>query len=115
MPAPTGQPVMDVTLFVAEGRQHQGTKAKIAYTVLTTPLGGTPAGVVIKVFDVTERNQYQDVTSVVMPSGSASVAGDIITLPLLQLLTAWHLYWVEVLWTFGGNTFVRFIEVQAGR
>ena len=44
-----------------------------------------------------------DVKSTVMPSGSASVATTIISLPSLTLLTAGQRYEIRVLFTISGN------------
>jgi len=100
---------------VKQGRIGQGVDEKIAYTINTTPWGGTPVVAAFKAFDITSGRQYDDVTAIVFPSGTTSVSGDVITLPLLQLLTLDHVYRVEVKWTFGGNTFECFLEVLAER
>ena len=103
------------TRRVVQGQQLQGVAEKIAYTLTTTPWGGTPANVVVAAFDITRADQYETVTATVFPTGSASVSGDVITLPLLQALTRRHLYRVEVLWTNSGNTFEAYFEVLAER
>lgn len=98
---------------VVQGRQIQGEDEKIAYKITTTPWASSPASPTVVVKDV--RADYADVTSTVMPSGSPAVAGDVITLPLLQLLTAGRVYRVEVKFTSGGNTFEPYFEVLAQR
>lgn len=77
---------------VAEGIQTQGAQERIAYPIMVTP---APASIVeVAVYDMT--GETSDVTATVLPSGSASIAGSVITLPLLRDLTANHLYRVEV-------------------
>lgn len=94
---------MTKTREVKEGIQYQGVDEKIAYTITTTPWGSTPASLQVKVFSIATSGARTDVTSTVMPTGSASASGDIITLPLLQALTADVLYRVEVKFTDSGN------------
>lgn len=100
---------------VKQGRQFQGVDEKIAYTLTTTPWGGTPVVAAFKAFDVTGPRQYDDVTATVFPTGTTSVTGDVITLPLLQALTVYHVYRVEVRWTYGGNTLEAWFEIEAER
>ncbi|MFQ5435377.1 MAG: hypothetical protein ACE5FD_10920 [Anaerolineae bacterium] len=95
---------------VTEGLQYQGEDEKIAYTISTTPWGSSPTSISAVVKDVS--NAATDVTGTVMPTGSPSAAGDVITLPLLQALTAAHLYRVEVKFTCSGNTFEAWFYVQ---
>lgn len=98
---------------VAEGRQYQGEDESIAYKLTTTPWGTAPSSVVVVVKDV--NNAYLDVTSTVMPTGSPSVVGDVITLPALKLLTRDHTYRVEIKFTAQGNNFEPYIMVSGQR
>lgn len=103
---------------VEEGRQYQGVDEELAYTIETTKWGkgATPTSISAKVFDYTEATQaYADVTSTVMPTGSPSAAGTVITLPVLKLLTLDHLYRVEVKFTCNSNVFECYIWVYAER
>lgn len=100
---------------VREGRQAQSANEKIAYTLTTTPWASTPTVTALSAYDITGPRQYDPVTSTVFPTGSSSVAGDVITLPLLQALTAGHVYRVVVQFTSGGNTFEAYFDVQAER
>jgi hypothetical protein len=97
---------------VTEGRQPQGVDEEVAYTFSTTTYGGSPTSVSFKVYD--DSDSFADVTSTVCP-GSASVVGDIITLPKLKLLTLNHLYRVEVKFTAGGNVWEPYFTVLAER
>ncbi len=97
---------------IAEGPQPQGVDEIIVYTLTTTPWGSSPSASAVVVFDVTDGAR-SDVTSTVMPTGSPSEAGDIITLPALKLLTAGKQYRVEILFTAGGNVFEAFGIVNA--
>lgn len=96
-----------------EGRQLQGVDETVVYTLTTTNWGSSPASVSVKVFDVTA--DFADVTSTLMPTGSPSVSGDVITLPALKLLTETHLYRVEVKFTCSGNIFEAYGEILAER
>lgn len=103
-----------VSRHVSEGRQGQGQDEIIAYSITTTPWGGTPANVVVKAYEIASNGAYTDVTSTVL-SGSASVVTDVITTPLVTSLTAGKLYRVEVKWTFGGNTLECYFEILGER
>ncbi len=98
------------TREIAEGPQHQGVDEIIVYTITTTKWVSSPtlSAVVVKLV-----SDGSDVTSVVMPSGSGSESGDVITLPALKLLTAAEDYKVEVKFTAGGNTYECYIPVHA--
>lgn len=98
---------------VNEGEQLQGEDERIAYTIDTTPWGGTPTGAAVVAKDVT--NSFAVVTATVLPSGSPSVNGNVITLPLLQSLTRGHIYRIEVAFTSGGNNLESYFIVKAER
>ena len=102
---------MPITREVKEGRQPQGTEEIVVYTLTTTPWGSTPTSTSAKVFDVT-KGKRDDVTSVVMPTGSTSVSGDVITLPALKLLKPGRSYRVEVKFTVSGNALEAFFYVD---
>lgn len=96
---------------VVEGLQVQGVDEILIYSITAST---TPTSVVqVKVFD--ETQDYQDVTATVMPSGSATISVMTITLPALKLLTAGHVYRVEVLYSDGVNTFEPYFRVAAER
>lgn len=86
---------------VVEGVQTQGEDEQIAYAIDTTPWGGTPTSVTVVVKEV--RSPFTVVTTTVMPTGSASISGDDITLPVLKLLTRNIQYRVEVKFTSLGQ------------
>jgi len=96
---------------VIEGMQYQGVDEILVYSITATP---EPVSVTrVKVFDETQN--FLDVTTTVMPAGSAIVNGSVITLPPLKLLTELHIYRVEVLYTDGTNTFEPYFQVRAER
>lgn len=101
---------MAVSREVVEGLQYQGTDEKVYYTITTTPWGSTPTSVSVKAYD--ESNASTDVSSAVL-SGSATVSGDIITLPALYTLTAGHTYRVECKFTSSGNILEPYFRVRA--
>lgn len=94
---------------VLEGKQYQGVDESIAYTLDVTAVGSSPSSVSVVVKDVTNS---ETVTATVMPTGSASVSGNVITLPALKLLTADVLYRVEVKYTISGNILESYFYVQ---
>jgi hypothetical protein len=87
----------------------QGVDEQISYTLTTTPWGSSPGSLAV----VVKNEAGTDVTSTVMPSGSPTAVGDVITLPALKSLTAGTTYRVEVRFTCGGNVFEAFFRVTA--
>jgi len=90
----------------------QGIDEEIVYTLTTTPWGSSPIGVSAKAYDLSAP--YTDVSATVL-SGSPSVSGDVITLPILKSLTEGKRYRIEVKFTAGGNIFEAWFEVGAER
>ena len=99
------------TREILEGIQLQGEDEAIAYQVLCDP--PAVSVVAVKVYDNTASGA--DVTAIVMPAGTASVAAGNITLPLLQNLTVEHLYRVDVRYSDGTNTLEPYFYVRAER
>ena len=102
---------MSVTREVKERELRQGEDESIAYTLTTTPWGSTPTAIAVKAYDVTNSTRV-DVSTAVL-SGVVSTSGDVITLPLLQSLTAGKTYRLEVKFVSGGNTFEAYAVVVA--
>ncbi len=92
---------------IIESPQPQGVDEEIVYTLTTTPWGSDPSASAVVVFDVTDGAR-EDVTTTVMPAGSPSESGDVVTLPTLEALTASKKYRVEIQFTSGGNVFEAF-------
>ena len=90
------------------GDVAQGVDEQIAYSVTTTAWGSTPTSVGV----VVKNSAGTDVTSTVA-SGSASVTGDIITLPVIKSLTAGEVYRVEVKFTVSGNILECYFRIAA--
>lgn len=84
----------------------QGPHEEIQYRITATP---TP----VSVTSVTVTDQYTgtDVTATVMPTGTASVASGVITLPTLKALTLNHRYRIAVLYSDGVNKLEPLIDV----
>jgi hypothetical protein len=81
---------------IKEGLQEQGTEEEITYTLTVPSTWGTPTGTpTVKGYSSID-NVYTDVTSVIFPSGSASIASQVITLPKCKALTADTLYRIEI-------------------
>ena len=98
---------------IKEGRLVQGADETIVYTLTTTPWGSSPASESAKIYEV-DGDTYTDKTSTSM-TGSASAAGDVITLPSIHTLTAGTLYRVEVKFTCSGNVFEAYAEIMGER
>jgi hypothetical protein len=94
---------------VIQGTQSQTTAEQISYSLDVSLWGSAPAPVSVTVLDASDS--FADVTTTVMPSGSASVTGNVISLPKLRALTAGHLYKILVLFDIGGNREEGFIQV----
>ena len=81
---------------ILEGLQEQGTEEEITYTLTVPTTWGTPTGTpTVKAYSFV-NSTYTDVTSTVIPAGSASVTNQVITLPEIKSLTAETLYRIEV-------------------
>lgn len=93
-------------LEISEGLQYQGENEAAIYALTTTPWGSSPTNVSVTVEDL--DNNEKDVTSSVT-TGSASVNGDVITLPEINSLHRGHTYRVRVAFTTGEND----LEVKA--
>jgi hypothetical protein len=102
-----------VSREIVEGEQIQGTDEEITYSLTTTPWGSSPSAIVVKVYDT--YLSYTDVTATVMPVGTATAVGDVITLPELKALTEGHVYRVEVKFDAASNTFEAFFIVRGVR
>lgn len=96
---------------VTEGVQVQGVNEQIAYKLTTTAWGGAPASISVQVFSGIDRQTDETVT--VMPTGSPSVTGDVITLPIMRALTRGELYRVRVTFTSGGSVRSAWFDVLA--
>jgi hypothetical protein len=96
------------------GSYRQGTTEHIPYAIDTTGWGGAPTTVSFKVLKYALVGLYTDVTTTNAP-GSASVTGNIITLPKLGSITIGTMYRVEVAFTSGGADWVSWFEVRGER
>lgn len=90
---------MASVLEVAEGLQTQSTGESIVRGINTASRGTPTSPSVASV----KNKAGTDVKSTVMPSGSASVATTIISLPSLTALTAGERYEIRVLFTIDSN------------
>ncbi len=105
---------MSLIRHVKEGTQHQGVDEQIVYTITTTPWGSTPTSPTSKIFSYSSTGVFSDTTSTNM-TGSCSVAGDIISLPLIKSLVADTNYRVETQFTISGNLFECYFNIQGER
>lgn len=104
---------------IAEGLQEQGVNEVITYTLDATKWGGatSPSSPDVKVYSVTEGDApaYNDVTSTIIPSGSPSVSGQIITLPQIRAMTEGVLYRVQIKFNKGADVFDPYAEIRCKR
>lgn len=83
---------------ILEGQQEQGVEEEITYTLTFPASWGVPSGTpTVKGYSVNETTgALTDVTATIFPTGSASIAGQEITLPECKAMTADILYRVEI-------------------
>lgn len=86
---------------IKEGQQVQGIEEEITYTLTVDATWGTPSGTpTVKAYSYNqETGAYTDMTSTVMPVGTGSISGQVVTLPELKSLTENTLYRVEIKFT----------------
>jgi hypothetical protein len=89
----------------------QGVDEVIVYTVNIANVGSNPTSVSVDVF--LSSNLATSVKATVMPTGSPSVVGTVITLPPLKLLTVGNTYRIEVKYTVSGNIVENYFLVTA--
>lgn len=99
---------------------EQGTGERVAHSVDFAAQGSgvvtAPASAMVTAYDVMADGTLTDVTSTVLPSGTASVAGSVVTAPLLRALTASHDYRLEFAATGSdGQIEVLYLIVKATR
>lgn len=100
---------------IKEGQQPQGIAERIVYRVTSTPWMVAPTSATAKIYNFTpSTGTYTDKTSTCM-TGSVSVAGDEVTLPVIHSLTEGELYLVEVTMVKGSNTEVVKAWIRAER
>ncbi len=100
---------IDNILEVTEGIQTQSADEQLAYQITTTNWGTAPTSATAVVWDLTAGET--NVTPTSMP-GTATVSGNIITLPLLKSLTENHMYRVETKFVSSGNTWECYFRVK---
>jgi hypothetical protein len=89
----------------------QGENEKIVYEVDTTSWGANPSDVVISA-EVWSGGMWSDVSGDVM-EGSASVEGNVITLPVVKNLVSGKAYRINILFTSGGLVFEPYLMIHA--
>ena len=96
---------------IVESPLWQGKDEQIAYKLTTTPWGSTPSSVAVALYDVTtEADTDVSATSL---SGTAGVSGDVITTPVVKLLTAGNIYRLEIKFTVNSNVTEAFAYIMA--
>ena len=95
-------------LEVVEGLQFQSVDESIIWAIDTSARGTPTTPVVVSVNDSTGT----DKKSTVMPSGSPSIAADVISLPSLTALVKGQRYEIRTTYVVSGNTQVSLINVS---
>lgn len=80
---------------VLEGPQEQSSGEVLAYSITTTPWGGSPSNITVKAF---EARGGTDVTTAVFPSNVPSKLGDVVTTDMLKLLSPGKTYRIIIGW-----------------
>lgn len=87
--------------FAKESPFYMGRNEARAFSLDTTPDGGTPASPVNTLWDVTDGGET-DVSGTKL-SGSTTVSGNVITTKLISGLENGKLYLLEIKWTKGSE------------
>lgn len=95
---------------IEQGVIVQGVDEEIPYTLDVSKVGSNPTAVTVDVFR--EADLDTTVKNVVMPAGTPSVDGNVITLPVLKNLAADVRYRVEVKYTLSGAVFETYFIVK---
>jgi hypothetical protein len=101
------------TLFQERAVDQRPTE-RIAYTVDTTPYGGTPTSVAVSLFSVASIDAAGTDVSGSKLSGDAAVVGNVITTPLVISLEATGsiIYRLQVQFVCGGSTFAPVLYIH---
>jgi len=91
---------------IIESPLYQGVDEQVAYTLTVTPWGSSPSSVAA----VLKNAAGTDLSSTKL-SGSASVAGDVITTPKVISLVADTQYRLEIKFTCSGNIFEAYADI----
>ena len=86
----------------------QGEDEQIAYYFSSTPWGSNPSNVSAKIYD----SHNVDKSSTCL-SGTCSVNGDVITIPVVKALVVEETYRLEVKFTCSGNIFEAYCVIAA--
>lgn len=102
---------------IKNGRQEQGADEEIVYTLTVPSTWGVPTGTpTVTAYSVSGYETYTDVTSTLFPSGTPSIAGQVITLPVCKGMTVNTTYRIEVKFsTTGGSIFEPYALIDCKR
>jgi hypothetical protein len=92
---------------IKESPLVQGVDERIAYTLTTTPWGGSPSSPAV----VVKNEAGTDITATVT-TGTAGVAGDVVTTPIIHSLVNNVNYRLEISFIISGNTFEAFAQLS---
>ena len=95
---------------IVEGTIYQGVNESVAYSITTTVVGSSPTSVSFKIYSVDTQGIETDVTAT-LAAGSATVSGDIITLPKLSGVSNRGSYRIAVKFTSGGNVYEHYARL----
>ena len=90
------------------GTTEQRSGEIIAYTNDVTNVGSSPTVSSVHIFNTSDFDTNTDSANL---SGSSSVSGNVITIPLVTSLTDQETYRVVITYTISGNTFQDFFTL----
>jgi hypothetical protein len=90
--------------------EQQRSDDRVAYDLTIPTSYPTPSGPVCVLWDITTSTPT-DVTATKL-SGSAAIAGQVLTSPLVIALVAGHRYRLELQFVSGGNTFEPYLIID---
>jgi hypothetical protein len=97
---------------IVESPIEQGKDERIAYTLTTTPWGGSPSSVSCTLYKISPNGALTDVSGTNL-TGSASTSTDDIISPTVISLTAGSNYRLEFKFVSGGKTLEPYLIIVA--
>jgi hypothetical protein len=106
----------EINREIVEGDQYVGLNESPRFKLTTTNWGSSPTTVSVFSYSYNKTTQvYTLNTSTIFPSGSASVSGDVITLPALVPQAVGDMYEVHIKFTAGGSVWEAILWVIVTR
>jgi hypothetical protein len=93
---------------------YQGIDEKVIYSADMTAIG-TPTSPTVKGWRILSDSNYTDVsTSIISSTGTCTVVGNTVTLPVIRSLSLKNSYRIVITATYsGGNTLSGYFDIEA--